>query len=60
VDDYQGGTFSATPINSDLSERTVFLTAVEKFETAGFQPIHENLSGDLAVQKLLLSAYHFE
>jgi len=60
VDDYQADTFSATPINSDLSERTVFLTAVEKFETAGFQPIHENLSGDLAVQKLLLSAYRFE
>lgn len=60
VDDYQGDTFSATPINSDLSERTVFLTAVEKFETAGFQPIHEHLSGDLAVQKLLLSAYQFE
>ena len=60
MDDYQGDTFSATPINSDLSKRTVFLTAVEKFVTAGFQPIYEHLSGDLAVQKLLLNAYRFE
>ncbi|MCX6251730.1 MAG: helicase-related protein [Bacteroidetes bacterium] len=60
VDDYKGDTFSATPINSDVSERTVFLTDIEKFEAAAFQPIHENLVGDLAVQKLLLSAYRFE
>lgn len=60
VDEYHEHEITASPIDSGLQVRKRFLTSIENIKPANLDAIRPDLSGDYALQQLLLRAYRFE